>query len=776
MIHRRRVLAGAATAACLFPQTTSWAANTLPDSSAGIFDYILKSKGKFDADLYRKLLGNANEFKEGDLTLGIAAEGETQRAFARSLLLNTTVAEIDSHPPHVDDLLQYCNSALDEEKQNAIKNLTLKQLKDFLANNDELEIRKIQRGLSSDVIACLVRVMSNQELIAVASKVFNPLPGSDVGRRGFMGARVQPNSPTDDVDDIQWQVFNAFAFAVGDVLLGTNPVSSTPESVAKVEAALRDIVEAFELTEILPHCVLSHIDIQAQVERQSPGSTALWFQSIAGNDACNATFDVSIQKMIDHARNKKGKFGLYFETGQGADFTNGHGFGVDMVLFESRKYGFARSLTKTLAEANGASASIPPWVHVNDVAGFIGPEVFRTKEQLVRCCLEDIVMGKLHGLTIGLDICTTLHMDVTLQDLGWCIEQIMPACPAYLMALPTRIDPMLGYLTTGFHDHVRVREKFGFRVSGPMWSFYQSLGVIDDLGNPTSHFGDPVWVYCQYRKRKGDPRSNAELKDEAREKMAEVRGRGVFLSSGYGSSYSELPMALNNEVNRIYEDAKKCIWAEFNRTFLDSIPRAVSLQTLSKDRNDYILHPTSGESLSTESIQTVEALRNARTKSYDCQIVVSDGLNATALTGDDQLLELVKYLQLELEKHKFVVAPERIVVTSGRVRAGYQIGSILFGEGKRRTADETEGKRALSSETGGKETAGKGTVGTLLHIIGERPGSGHRTMSIYMTSVDGRSWGTPGSVDHHVTKVVSGIANTALKPAEAARQAVALLI
>ncbi|MCE3016307.1 MAG: ethanolamine ammonia-lyase subunit EutB [Pirellula sp.] len=767
MIHRRRVLVGAAAAACLYPQipqTTSWAASTLPDSSAGIFDYILKSKGKFDADLYRKLLGNANEFKEGDLTLGIAAEGDSQRAFARSLLLNTTVGEIDSHPPHMDDLLRYCNSALDEEKQNAIKKLTLQQLKDFLVSKDESDIRAIQRGLSSDVIACLVRLMSNQELIEVASKVFNPLPGSDVGRRGFMGARVQPNSPTDDVDDIQWQVFNAFAFAVGDVLLGTNPVSSTPESVAKVEAALLDIVMTFELTEILPHCVLSHIDVQAQVERQSPGSTALWFQSIAGNDACNATFDVSVQKMIDHARSKKGKFGLYFETGQGADFTNGHGFGVDMVLFESRKYGFARALTKTLAEANGESSSVPPWVHVNDVAGFIGPEVFRTKEQLVRCCLEDIVMGKLHGLTIGLDICTTLHMDVTLQDLGWCIEQVMPACPAYLMALPTRIDPMLGYLTTGFHDHVRVREKFGFRVSRPMWSFYQSIGVIDDSGKPTSHFGDPAWVYCQYRKRKGDARSVAELNDEAREKMAEVRGRGVFLASGYGESITELPAALNREVNHIYEDAKKCIWAEFNGAFVKSIPRAVPLHTLSKDRNDYILHPASGESLSTDSIQTLEALKSARTKNYDCQIVVSDGLNATALTGDDQLLELVKYLQLELEKHKFVVAPERIVVTSGRVRAGYQIGSLLFGE--QRNAEEKDAKG----------TIGKGTVGTLLHIIGERPGSGHRTMSIYMTSVDARSWGTPGTVDHHLTKVVSGIANTALKPAEAARQAVALLL
>ncbi len=52
-------------------------------------------------------------------------------------------------------------------------------------------------------------------------------------------------------------------------------------------------------------------------------------------------------------------------------------------------------------------------------------------------------MGKLHGLTIGLDVCSTLHMDVTLDDLDWCLEQVMPANPAYLMALPTKNDPML---------------------------------------------------------------------------------------------------------------------------------------------------------------------------------------------------------------------------------------------------------------------------------------------------------------------------------------------
>jgi len=59
-----------------------------------------------------------------------------------------------------------------------------------------------------------------------------------------------------------------------------------------------------------------------------------------------------------------------------------------MVVHESRKYGYARLLSQEVGRAQ-AKAGRPeaPWVHLNDVAGFIGPEVFRTKEQLVRCCL-----------------------------------------------------------------------------------------------------------------------------------------------------------------------------------------------------------------------------------------------------------------------------------------------------------------------------------------------------------------------------------------------------
>ena len=130
-------------------------------------------------------------------------------------------------------------------------------------------------GLSSDVIACVVKLMSNDDLIAVGRKVFNPLPGSNIGASGYMGARIQPNSPTDDPEDIVMQVLDGWSYAVGDVVLGTNPVSSDVDQVAAIELALRDLLATFELEDVLPHCVLAHVDVQAQVEEKFPGSTAL---------------------------------------------------------------------------------------------------------------------------------------------------------------------------------------------------------------------------------------------------------------------------------------------------------------------------------------------------------------------------------------------------------------------------------------------------------------------------------------------------------------------
>ena len=89
------------------------------------------------------------------------------------------------------------------------------------------------------------------------------------------------------------------------------------------------------------------------------------------------------------------------------------------------------------------------------------------------------------------------------------------------------------------------------------------------------------------------------------------------------------------------------------------------------------------------------------------------------------------------------------MVTGGRVRAGYRIGEQLFGG--------LPGRRAI------------------LHVIGERPGTGHRSFSVYMTCPTGALWARSGKVDHDITRVVAGIANTALQPDLAADNAARIL-
>jgi ethanolamine ammonia-lyase large subunit len=741
-----RTLAGGASAAALATAGRPSVAAIAPvRAGETLLDRARDAAGALDEALFKRLLGAANAFKEGDAALGLAAPDEASRVRARALLANTTLGAIDAVPLIRDTLSDLLERDRDPQARAATAGMTVGELKAFLLERPEGEIRAILPGLSSAGIGCVVKLMSDAELTAVGAKVFHPLPGTNVGAKGYLGARIQPNSPTDDVEDIRWQVLAGWSFAVGDVLLGTNPVSSTPESVAAVEAVLQDLVVAFGLEATLPHCVLAHIDVQAEVERRHPGRTALWFQSLAGSDAANRTFDISMESMLAHAASRSGRFGLYFETGQGADFTNGHGQGLDMVLHESRKYGFARALSHRVATARGGAA----WVHVNDVAGFIGPEVFRTREQLVRCCLEDIVMGKLHGLCIGLDVCSTLHMDVSLDDLDWCLERVLRASPAYLMALPTKIDPMLGYLTTGFQDHVRLREKFGLRADDRMAAFFRTLGVIDEQGRPTEHFGDPIYVYVQYRRRKGDARPDEAIRAEGRAAVAAVRDRGVLLGVGHGERPWDPEPGLDATVRRIYADAKRSIWAELPPGFADRVPGGVPLETASADRRDYILHPETGERLAGRSAAALGALRGRHAGAHDVQLVVSDGLNALAITDDGQLGPFLEGLRAGLARAGFRAAPEVLVVTSGRVRAGYRVGEGLFGG--------LPGRRSV------------------VHIIGERPGSGHHTFSVYLTTADGASWGEPGRVDHNITRVVSGIATTALAPARAVDATLRLL-
>jgi ethanolamine ammonia-lyase large subunit len=728
---------------------SSHSSNSLPvidlvSQEETIFSYLERVNGKFDLTLFRQIIGAANEYKEGDETLKVAAESQESRENARILLLNTPIGQLNEYSLFTDELYALIQETTKQDSR--VDSWTIGELKEFLLTQPGEEIKKILPSLSSDIIAFTVKVLTNPELIQVSQKIFHPIPGTNIGSKGYLSARIQPNSPTDHTDDIVWQVFDAWAYAVGDLVLGTNPVSSDPKSVAEIEKALFDLLTTFGLENTLSNCVLSHIDVQAEAEKIYPGTTGIWFQSIAGSVKANQTFDVSIEKMNRHMDSRKGKFGLYAETGQGADFTNGHGEGVDMVVHESRKYGFIRALKYRLAE--GKTPENAPWVHVNDVAGFIGPEVFKTKEQLVRCCLEDTVMGKLHGLTIGLDICSTLHMDVTLDDLDWCIEQVMPANPAYLMALPTKNDPMLSYLTTGFYNHVKIREQFGYKINDAMWDFFKRIEIIGEDNRPTAHFGDPTWVYYHYRLAKKDIRPKEELLAEGRKFIAEVEARGVPIAQGYGENIWDLTPELDKRIHDLYDDAKLCLWTELSDRFLTSIPNAVAVSTLSKDRKDYMYHPETGEQLSISAVKALKKIQSTWTEEIpDVQLVISDGLNVRSLEDEGHLLPFLDELTARLDAKGFKVSSKNLVFRYGRVRAGYATGEELFG-----TLDQ--------------ETSPKG----IIHVIGERPGTEHRNFSAYITSAPIKLWSQKGKVDHDITRVVSGISDTAYDPISAAQE------
>ena len=82
--------------------------------------------------------------------------------------------------------------------------------------------------------------------------------------------------------------------------------------------------------------------------------------------------------------------------------------------------------------------------------------------------------------------------------------------------------------------------------------------------------------------------------------MKEVEARGVDLATGHGEQIWDLNPQLAAKVNGLYDDAKKSLWAELTPEFIAAIPDVVPVRTLSKDRNDYIAHPSTGEALSPE--------------------------------------------------------------------------------------------------------------------------------------------------------------------------------
>lgn len=743
------------------------------DTSEDLPAYIKRTNPQNASEVFRQIIGAANEFKEGDSAIGVGSLDQRSREAAKNLILNTKVSDyLNLYPILEDDLLRKIEDPIrvaaekNPTTYQRFLNSTIKDLKISLLKKSGDEVKAhIMPYLHSDIISALVKVMSNTELQTIGSKIYNPLPNSDIGKEGYLSARVQPNSPTDHPQDIFWQVMNAWSFGVGDLMLGNNPGSSTRETVASTESVLKEILHVFGHQDKMPWVVLSHIDIQNQLEKQTPGSTAMYFQSIAGTEKANAVFDISAQRMIDYAQSirqtmdrqtsqgKNSFFGMYLETGQGSEFTNGAAEGVDMLTLESRKQGLGRAVKGILGDK--------AWLVLNDVSGFIGPEVFKTKDQLIRVALEDLIIAKLHGLTGGLDICSTFHMPITPKELREAADEIIKARPAYLMALPTQNDPMLSYNTTPFQEHLRLRHENNLKIDSKMMDFFVSMDVLKPDGSPGAHFADPAWVFYKYlqaKNKKGLPneerfydrkklKSFKQIRQIVQADMKAVVERGVPLAIGHGNTAFDFTTEMQHWLDDIDTKARKSIQKNWNTKWVKYFKSPI-LKTASLSRDEYLSKPITGEIL---SVPSAEELSKINIGDSDVIIVISDGLNADAMMDRGHLKPYIQKLRLALKREGLRVYEKPFVIKNGRVRIGYRIGEKLFSPNANNFKNADRPK-------------------TVIHLIGERPGNGHNTFSAYLSTA--AVWSSGAPMDHDRTLVVSGIADTAMKPDKAVKETV----
>ncbi len=641
-----------------------------------------------EAQELRSTLVLANAFKEGDLSLG-GTRDDAIRLEARRALRATTLGEIRRAPLVEDGVTYTLAQSIDRKVQSALDPLTVNELTQHVLGPDgPAWIARHREGLTSECIAAAVKVMSDDELSRVARVVFNPLPGPGVtvGASRHFGSRIQPNSPGDAEEEILFSILEGLTHGCGDVIIGLNPASDELDTIVRLEELLRNVVERLELP--TRYCVLS--DLPKQHAARARVHVDVGFQSLAGTSrALAGMVGLDVDGVLDLAR---GFDGLYFETGQGSAVTNGAAEGVDMVTLESRTYGVARYIAQRTRK----------WMIVNDVAGFIGPEVFRTPEQLERACLEDSVMAKLHGLTMGLDVCATFHMGIAPATLRLLTERVVErAAPAYLMAVAGNADPMLGYLTTSFREHPHLRRRTGRQLTSAMQARRGDLQGASVAA-----------LYARY--------ANAG-EDEGRRKLNELRAAGFDL----GYAHDETPLA-EARVDRLFAHARIALYASLDDSVIrDAAPSHQRVRTLAADRDDYLAHPPRGERIRDLDAAILQRLRAAGRRPQ-VQLVVSDGLNANAI--NEQLRALLPPLRSAFRQAGVYVSGHDVVITNGRVRAGYHAGQLLDPD-------------------------------VIVHFIGERPGTGLNTASAYLTYGRDRAaqprW-TP-ELDHSCTTAVCGI-------------------
>jgi len=419
----------------------------------------------------KEVLAKANEEKSGDRLAGLAAATVAEMVAAKEVLADLTLADLRNNPmvPYEnDEVTRLDQDAVNEKIYAEIKSLTVAEFREWLLSHNTCgeDIIRISRGLTSEMVAAVAKLMTNLDLIYAASKI-NILAhcNTTIGEPGVLAFRLQPNHTTDDLDGIRISTFEGLSYGAGDALIGLNPVNDTVESLSNILHMFQEIKETYQIP--TQNCVLGHVTTQMEAVKKGAPADMI-FQSIAGSEKGNTAFGLNAA-MLAEARDLMLKQGtatgpnvMYFETGQGAELSSDAHHGVDQVTMEARCYGFAKHFDPFL---------------VNTVVGFIGPEYLYDSKQVIRAGLEDLFMGKLTGISMGVDACYTNHMKADQNDIENLAVLLGTAGCNYLITVPQGDDIMLNYQSLGYHEAAALRELLNQKPIPAFACWLEKMGI-----------------------------------------------------------------------------------------------------------------------------------------------------------------------------------------------------------------------------------------------------------------------------------------------------------
>lgn len=431
----------------------------------------------------KQVMAKANEEKSGDALAGLAAENARERVAAKVVLSAVTLGDLRENPAvpyESDEVTRIIQDDVSEPVYRKIRGWTVSELREWILAETTTgdDIRKLSRGLTSEMVAAVCKLMSNLDLICAAGKItVTAHCNTTIGLPGTLSCRLQPNHTTDDPEGITASVLEGLSFGAGDAVIGLNPVTDSPEQVGRVLRRFQEIKEHWQIpTQI---CVLAHVTAQMKAV-QAGAPCDLIFQSIAGSQKGNEAFGFS-GETLENARQlllregtAEGPNVMYFETGQGSELSSQAHFDTDQVTMEARCYGFAKRFSPFL---------------VNTVVGFIGPEYLYDARQVTRAGLEDHFMGKLTGIPMGCDCCYTNHMKADQNDIENLAALLTMAGCNYFMGIPHGDDIMLNYQTTGFRDTAALRELTGKTAIPQFQRWLEKHGFVEN-GRLTAKAGD----------------------------------------------------------------------------------------------------------------------------------------------------------------------------------------------------------------------------------------------------------------------------------------------